>query len=546
MNKNWDKFTSKEYQEFSFQWGTKVYRVIKPGSWIASFSAPRMYHRMVCGLEDAGFLIKDMINWVYGSGFPKSLDISKAIDKYYGVEFRKGELISENTAMTGGNYTRHYREIIGIRQRHGGGKDDNYMGMTKDPNIIVTAPYTEEAKQWDGWGTGLKPAHEPIVLAQKPYEGTYAENVLKYGVGGLNIDASRIKYQPIGEDSRVYNEDKNVSRGTHKNGTVNIAPDGNEMRMFKRNKGRFPSNFILTHHPECKVVGLKKIGQGKQKHNSEIKRKGFSGNGPYNDLSCGFDVNKCQDLGNYGEEIKEQWDCHPDCPIRMIDEQSGNIASSGRPNLQGKDYNSNGMFKGGQMNLQHMDSGGASRFFYCAKAFKTERNAGLESLKGGYIFDKKELDKTSKGRIVQREHMYCKKCNGDFGISKDGGRKKKCICEEPELAWKVDPKETKNTIATLKPINLMRYLVKLITPPNGIVLDLFAGSGTTGIACIIEDLKYVLIEKRDFFANVIIPLRIKFWSDSNNWNILKDHPLLKKINVKINKKQNIQLDKWFK
>ena len=433
----WDKFTSKEYQDFCFEWGSKAIEILKPGAYCLSFSAPRKYHRMVCGLEDAGFLIKDMLPYMYGTGIPKNLDISKAIDKYFGKE--------------------NEREVIGIRYRHGGGKKDQYMQMTADPKVKITEPVTLEAKQWDGWGTGLNPGHEDIVLAQKPYEGTYAKNILKWGVGALNINACRIDYIKEKEiDSRIYNQEKNISRGHHEDATIKYAPDGNEFPMYKTQKGRWPSNVILDPISAEMLDQQSGISKGgTPKHNREIKRKGFSGNGPFNDFSCGFDVNKCKGLANFG------------------------------------------------------DKGGASRFFYCAKAHVNERNAGCEDL-------------------------YWEKINDNF----------KKITKKQYNLLPAKKRAKGNPISTLKPINLMRYLVRLVTPPNGTVLDLFAGSGTTGIACIIEEFNYILIEKRKCFAEIIIPKRLKWWEEPNHWEKLKDHPLLPKIQIKINKKQNVSLDTW--
>jgi DNA modification methylase len=140
------------FQEWCYMWGKELYRAMKPGAYILMFCSPRMYHRLVCGIEDAGFQVKDTLMWLYGEGFPKSHDISKSINK---AKKAKREVIQLNPNLVG-------RQI------------------------------------WDGWGTGLKPAYEPILLAQKPREGTYANNILQYGIGGLNIDACRL--ESVSED----------------------------------------------------------------------------------------------------------------------------------------------------------------------------------------------------------------------------------------------------------------------------------------------------------------------------------------------------------
>lgn len=522
MGAKWDEFTPKGYQEFSFKWGSKSLKVLKPGGYNVSFGAPNKSHRMACGIEDAGFKIQDCLMWLYGSSICHSLDISKAIDSHLGIETSQKKIIAKNPNFRESHLNPtntvpmvKSREIIGVRKRHGGGKDEEYMGMTKKPEIYITEPFTEEAKQWEGWGTGLAPAYEPIVLAQKPYEKTYAHNILKYGVGALNIDASRVEFTPEKEtDSRIYNQEKNITKGKHhkESSYVPIAPDGNEYPMYKTNKGRWPKNVILTHHPECVFIGHKKAGSGKPKHNSEIQRKGIGNNGPFNKVSCGFDVNKGQGLGNFGEESVESYLCHPECPIKLIDSQSGITSTGDIKPYYSKVVDPSCQFREEffHYNSHKGDKGGASRYFkiiprfhYSGKAYKTERNAGCEGL-------------------------YWKKSDGNL----------KKITKKQYDNLPKDKRAKGNPIKTLKPINLMRYLVRLITPPGGTVLDPFGGSGTTAIACIIEGFNYILIEKRKPFAKIIIPKRLEYWSDPSHWKLLKDHPLLPKIQTKIDEKLN--------
>jgi hypothetical protein len=155
--------------------GKNVFRVLKPGGHLLAFGGSRTYHRLACAIEDAGFQIRDQIMWVYGSGFPKSLNIGKAIDKAAGAE----------------------REIIGSRQSCKSKWIQNRWNTTKwwwfvSGSFDITAPATDEAKKWEGWGTALKPAHEPIVMARKPLEGTVAQTVLTHGTGGINIDGCRV------------------------------------------------------------------------------------------------------------------------------------------------------------------------------------------------------------------------------------------------------------------------------------------------------------------------------------------------------------------
>lgn len=147
-----------------------AYRVLKPGGHLLAFSGSRTYHRMVCAIEDAGFEIRDQIMWVYGSGFPKSLDVSKAIDKAAGAE----------------------REVVGVKDVGPDMRGGNFKTSEGRMVADITAPATDAARQWQGWGTALKPAHEPIVVARKPLIGTVAANVLAHGTGAINVDGCRV------------------------------------------------------------------------------------------------------------------------------------------------------------------------------------------------------------------------------------------------------------------------------------------------------------------------------------------------------------------
>ena len=215
------------FQQFSCEWAKEAFRILKPGGHLLSFSSARTYHRMTVGIEDAGFEIRDQIMWLYGSGFPKSLNIDKAIDKAAGAE----------------------REIVGQRTD---GMSESAMKPDKGWNansmgslIDITAPATPEAKQWQGWGTALKPAHEPIVVARKPLIGTVVENVLTHGTGGINIDATR-----VGNDGGTFKASKpeGISNGIYGEG-INGAVDIGEL-----NKGRWPANVI--HDGSDEVVEL--------------------------------------------------------------------------------------------------------------------------------------------------------------------------------------------------------------------------------------------------------------------------------------------------
>lgn len=209
------------FQEWSKEWAEQALRVLKPGGYLLSFCATRMYHRMASGIEDAGFQIRDIIMWIYGSGFPKSFSVPKAIDKLYGAE----------------------REVIGSKLT--GNPVNWFANMDEKPRgdgiVKITSSTTPEAKRWDGWGTALKPACEPIVMARKPFsEKNVALNVLKWETGGIDIDSSRIPY--------VSNEDmQNARWGTHADSLVDHKWGMKDMGNNKlaSEDGRFPSNVIL-------------------------------------------------------------------------------------------------------------------------------------------------------------------------------------------------------------------------------------------------------------------------------------------------------------
>lgn len=341
MGKKWD------YDVPSVEFWTLVLGVLKPGGHVLSFGGTRTYHRMVCNLEDAGFEIRDQIVWLYGSGFPKSMDVSKAIDKAAGAERER----------------HHNGRVAGPSDKFA---QDEWTKANYNTRLDKT-PITPEAAEWDGWGTALKPAVEPIVLARKPLEEpTVASNVLKYRTGGINIDGCR-----VGDDT---------SRGDRYNGKPSLGGISNGIysdyphtEVWDVKPGRFPANVILDE--DAGKMLDKQSGHSKsvnsESYNRIMTSKGYEG-------------------GALGQRKAE-------------DVEMSQLKRVG-----------------------YSDSGGASRFFYSAKASKKER------------------------------------------------------------------RESKHP--TVKPLSLMRYLCRLITPPGGTVLDPFAGSGTTGEAAILEGFHPVMIE----------------------------------------------------
>lgn len=456
MNKQWD------YDIPPVTTWRQVYRVLKPGAYILVACATRTQHRMACNIEDAGFEIRDVITWHYGSGFPKSMDISKAIDKAAGVEREKGKI----TSVTGA------RNKSTIDDRAG---KDNRTFSNKEPVInYESIPATDAAKQWDGYGTALKPATEFWTLARKPLsEATIAQNVLKHGTGGLNIDAARVSF--AGE------EDKNSAawgRGTNILGGNYVgAKHGNGKENIEANpKGRWPANLILSHHPDCVCVGSKKV-KGTFTGNGDA-RVGENSKGAVTPIRRGTGVDRTdQD----GLETVEAWQCVDGCPVKELDKQAPNVDAFA-PVARGQNGSSRGIYgdfeQKGDNGRSFHDSGqrgGASRFFYCAKADSFERNKGCENL------------------------YWEKKKDRFFLISKS---EYDLLPEQSRAAG--------NIHVTVKPIDFMRYLVKMITPKYGNVLDPFNGSGSTGIASKLELMNYTGIDM--LLENIIISnARIDAW-----------------------------------
>jgi len=335
MGKKWD------YDVPQVELWKEVYRVLKPGGHILSFAGSRTYHRMAVNIEDAGFEIRDMLGWLYGSGFPKSHNIGKAVDKLQGNEREHlGKKIKKAGDITGGNF------------KKGGNYKDKEINITKGNS------------QWEGWGTALKPAHEPIVMARKPFNTSVAENVLTHGTGGINIDECRVGTD--GGTKRSHQSEYPKKENGKEDRSKHWARTGHKINEL--NQGRFPANIIHDGSEEVlEIFPDSKAGK--------FKGKGSQSGGIWN-------------------------------------------KSTGLP-----------------AGVEYGDKGSAARFFYCAKASKAERG-------------------------------------------------------------------NKNNHPTVKPIKLMEYLVRLVTPKEGIVLEPFAGSGTTLIACKQQGFNYIGIEREQEYCDI--------------------------------------------
>jgi site-specific DNA-methyltransferase (adenine-specific) len=427
MGKKWD------YDVPSVEFWKEVYRVLKPGGHVLSFGGTRTYHRMVVNIEDAGFEIRDQIMWLYGSGFPKSHNIGKAVDKLQGND----------------------REVLGTRRADNIGGKDGLLKAQWEKVDDVEITITKGQSPYEGWGTALKPANEPICVARKPLsEKSVAENVLRWGTGGINIDGCRVDL----------NGDNTSRKITDNKNDINVI-NSNKVGSFddKWKEGRFPANIIL----ECLC--------------DEIIDGGFVKSGSSNRTDKGIVTGN---LGfSRGTEIvrNTKIDIHtnPMCPCYLMDEQSG--VSKSTPSIRpvGNYENNSGFGKYKESISTFSDKGGASRFFYQAKVSKQERNMGLD-----------EFEETTTGGKGHGLDRRCSHCNTSMLKPED------CKCENPD--WITPAK--KNTHPTIKPVSLMSYLVRLVTPPNGIVLDPFMGSGSTGIAAQLEGFRFCGMEMdADYF-----------------------------------------------
>lgn len=423
-------------------------RVLKPGGHLLAFGGTRTYHRMTCAIEDAGFEIRDSLHWIYGSGFPKSLDVSKAIDKAAGAE----------------------RTVIGVvpwdnSVNHFVPGEDHTQRVQRN----VTAPATPAAAAAAGWGTALKPAHEPIVLARKPLAGTVAANVMEYGTGALNIDATRVGTDTITtQHTQRPAGDAVVGRGATSSGATST------------HNGRWPANIILTHSPECEQVGTtERAGGAGTRCTNRAPDGKCLGHDNAGRSTSGQTVHG-PDTGT-GTETVAVWNCVAGCPVATLNEQSGDLHPPGtrskRPDR--------GPFSTGVAPLERdahviKDRGGASRYFtttewdpeldvpflYVAKPSRAERNAGLDGMPERSAAERYETLHTLNADNQQRLPAA-------------------------------------NFHPTVKPVALIRHLIRLITPPGGTVLDPFLGSGTTAVAAILEGFNWIGCELTDDYLPII-------------------------------------------
>ena len=381
MGRSWDS-TGIAFQKETWE---LCFKILKPGGHLLAFSGSRTYHRMAVAIEDAGFEIRDQVMWLYGSGFPKSMNVGKALDKKLGNERIK----------TGEKKTHSNKGIKQSEQRTAIGA--GAFGQEVEEDVTVGT------SEWEGWGTALKPAHEPLVLARKPLsEKSVVDNVLKHRTGGINIDECRVE----GNDAKY----------------PDTNPDFRDQgRQSKEN------------------IGIDKLsfGQTENVKRKKVVRKSRDENGVWTNDNSGMKA-----------EGSEYADADPRgrFPSNVMHDGSGSIKE---------------LFED------------KSKYFYCAKTSKAERNQGLDN------FPIKQTQGGGGGIGNYKDDVNS--ASGKFGSEKA---------------------PSKNTHPTVKPIKLMKYLCRLITPKGGTVLDPFMGSGSTGMAAKEENFDFVGIEKEKEYFNI--------------------------------------------
>lgn len=380
MGKNWDGRVP------AIEIWAEALRVCKPGAMLAAFGGSRTHHHLMLAIEGAGWEIRDCIMWIYGSGFPKSLDVSKALDKSKGLE---REIIGKVKKLASSASCHKGYERPWAYDEHGNPKTE----------MNITKPSCKLAKTFDGYGTALKPAYEPIIMAMKPIDGTFAQNAEKWGVAGINVNECRIEAQD--QDKLAKNWDRSTITDMRSGNYGNGIASGIELST-KAPNGRWPANIIFDEEAGAlldEMTGVLKSGSIEPHH-----------------------------------KFKKEANCYGTYQPRTGINQKG-------------------------------DSGGASRFFYCAKASSKERNAGLEGMP----------DIPSS-------------CN----LRQSGGLPK------PSKEFTV-----KNFHPTVKPIALMKYILKLLAPPgNPICLDPFCGSGSTLVAAQEVGIECIGIEKQEEYCEI--------------------------------------------
>jgi DNA modification methylase len=500
MGKKWD------YDVPSVEFWREVYRVLKPGGHILSFGGTRTYHRMVVNIEDAGFEIRDQVMWLYGSGFPKSHNIGKAVDKLQGNE----------------------REVVGTKMSMAPPEGEKKTKFGFDTNFKPTEiELTKGTSPYEGWGTALKPANEPICVARKPLsEKSVAENVLKWGTGGINIEGCRVGTEPISHGT---------SKADIRGGSLDGSISGSRPRLQVEEhitEGRFPANIILDEvagellDEQSGVSKSSKIKQpllditggsyNKAKGNTDtITERGHNDSGGASRFFYQAKVSKQErNMGLDGFEIEIltptiklllKTDYNNKNFIWEKEDLKTKLADTDKSHQ--KDIEEYTTMEDNKWNTELFGNIITEQFLTDAKSIietKTNSTTIYQTLN---LLIQKNIKKNIQellGEMVSDinfvEDVEKKSTKVIIISQKKDGLNQSVNPVLLEEAWNISVKENKCSHPTLKPVSLMAYLCRLITPPGGIVLDPFMGSGSTGIAALLEGFRFVGMEMdKDYF-----------------------------------------------
>ncbi len=466
MGRDWDSFVpGPEYWR-------EAYRVLKPGGHLIAFTSTRTSDILGISLRLAGFENRGHLAWLFGTGWPKSMSVAKAIDKELGFQ----------------------GEVVGKEPIRGGINGGNYVTRTERKDALRDVrTLSEQAAKYRGYGTALKPAFEPILMMRKPIEGTIAQNVMKWGTGGLNIDGCRVGFISPGDEKETKHKNRHADFGS---GARNNAVYGKDARTRAsagnyNAPGRWPPNLLLVHAEGCRRVGIKTVSTNT--HYSVSKITGYGRH-----LAPGVGSYSYDGPGDQPKTEKtEAWECEKRCPVKEIDGQSG-IRASGAPHeaVKSEQMKERSRSKGwGSISdldttIGYGDEGTASRFLpqfpfrYVVKPTDGEKDAGCEGLPVVYAEPPEEsTDEEGKKRKIRQQNLL----------------------GEPVLEGLRNPHQT------VKPIDLARWLTRLITPAGGgIILDPFAGSGSLGCAAVLEGVYWIGIEQEEQYVKVA-EARLAYW-----------------------------------
>jgi site-specific DNA-methyltransferase (adenine-specific) len=493
LGKDWDNNTG------AVETWEQCFRVLKPGGHLLAFSAARTYHNLATNIEGAGFDIRDQLMWLYASGFPKAQDIGKSIERREGKRSNKPDV----ERYAGSNEVIEGAFGSGHGKCKGCGKDMVEAKITAQKQSCQVEGcewmelYRPADNEWAGWKTALKPAHEPIVMARKPFKGSTIDNVLKHGTGALNIDATRIPFEDerdmkSAEGFKGLTGDKVFKNFNPENRNKDYARDDIEAKPNEQ--GRYPSNVMGEVEGYQKFFYCPKVSRT-ERH-------------------CGFEQTEIADpLSNYSQgDVKNHplWDPSIGTNLQRLKhkilEHNKDLGKNKDP-LAHISTDPAGMFDHGTSYMQHKDS-----LSHIDKPFS--------DVKGCYVDGKRFADKHQEYQkepvvtfVQMLEQMGGHETEGGgIWLPHCGEIKAHGVSKEYAIWLKMNNKTANvgNNHPTVKPVELMKYLVRLVTPENGKVLDPFNGSGSTGMACVELGYEYVGCELDQAYVDIATK-RIEGW-----------------------------------